>query len=119
MGRELNRLFCLISIGVVAGVCLPAAASSGGGVLTADSAGKYMVSVVKEKMNGEYALAWQTLYPPHQHVASLDAYVGCESLIPSAGTLLGVRVVRTSNETIHIAGRRKAIVTRAVRVRVS
>jgi hypothetical protein len=78
-----------------------------------------MVSVVKQKLANEYELAWESLYPPHQRVAALGAYVGCESLVPSAGTLVGVKVVRTFDERIRIAGRRGTLKTRAVRVRVT
>jgi hypothetical protein len=118
MGRARNHLFCLISIGIVAGVSLPVAANAGSAVRPSESAARYMASIVKEKLKGEYALAWQTLYPRHQDVASLDAYVGCESLIPSPGKLLGVRIVRTFREKIWIAGESRAAVTKAVRVRV-
>jgi hypothetical protein len=78
-----------------------------------------MVSVVKEKLGGEYGAAWQTLYPPHQKVASLEAYVGCESLIPNPGTVVAVKAVRSFDEKIRIAGVRQRKSTRAVTVRVS
>jgi hypothetical protein len=85
----------------------------------AEPAGTYMTAVVKQKLRSDYAAAWQTLYPPHQRVATLDAYVGCESLVASAGTLLGVRVLHSFDERIRIAGRKGKLLTRAVKIRVS
>jgi hypothetical protein len=82
------------------------------------SAGRFMVKIVREKVEGRYDLAWQRLYPLHQQVASLDAYVACESLVPSPGTLAGVRVLRTFGETIQVAGQPQPIKTRAVRLRI-
>ena len=71
----------------VAGVALAAvgAAQADRGVRPAEPAGKYMAGIVEQKITNQYDLAWQSLYPPHQRVASLDAYVGCESLTPAAG----------------------------------
>jgi len=78
-----------------------------------------MVSVVKQKLSSDYATAWKTLYPPHQRVAAQDAYVGCESLTPDAGTMLSVRALRTYNERIPVAGKGGLTKTRAVDVRVT
>jgi hypothetical protein len=78
-----------------------------------------MVSVVKQKLANDYGLAWQTLYPAHQRVAAREAYVSCESLTPTAGTLVSVKIVRTFGESIRIAGQSHKLKTRAVRVRVA
>ena len=84
-----------------------AAAQSLAGVAPADRgnwpvepAGTYMTTIVKQKLASEYGLAWQSLYPPHQRVATLDAYVGCESLVPRPGTLVAVKVLRVFDERI-------------------
>ena len=94
------------------------AASADPGRLPIEPVGAYMASVVREKLAGEYASAWETLYPPHQAVAPLDAYVGCETLIPTAGTLVGVKVLHVFRESILIAGTHAAQATRAVQLRV-
>jgi hypothetical protein len=105
---------------VVAGVALAAigAAQADRGVRPAEPAGKYMAGIVEQKITNEYDLAWQSLYPPHQRVASLDAYVACESMTPAAGDLIGVKVLRTFDERIRVAGLQRKLMTRAVRVRV-
>lgn len=78
-----------------------------------------MVSVVKQKLANDYGLAWQTLYPAHQRVAAREAYVSCESLTPTAGTILSVRALHTFNERIVVAGKRAKILTKAIDVRVT
>lgn len=88
------------------------------GLRPAEPAGKYMTRIVKEKLEADYDLAWQSLFPPHQRVASLEAYVGCESLIPRPGTLVAIKVLRVFDERIRIAGEPRTLKTRAVRVRV-
>ena len=57
----------------VAGVALAAvgAAQADRGVRPAEPAGKYMAGIVEQKITNQYDLAWQSLYPPHQRVASL------------------------------------------------
>ena len=106
----------------VAGVALAVvgAAQADRGVRPAEPAGKYMAGIVEQKITNQYDLAWQSLYPLHQRVASLDAYVGCESLTPAAGelTLIGIRVLRTFDERIRVAGLQRKLMTRAVTVRV-
>jgi hypothetical protein len=89
------------------------------GLRPAEAAGKYMTSIVKEKLAGEYELAWESLYPPHQRVASLEAYVACEGLTPPAGTLTAFKVLRVFDERIAVAGAKRKLMTRAVRVRVA
>src|SRR5262245_66395990 len=105
----------------VAGLALAAvgAAQADRVVRPAEPAGKYMSGVVKQKLASEYDLAWESLYPPHQRIASREAYVGCESLTPSAGTFVWIHVMRTVNERIRIAGESRKVRTRAVRVRVA
>jgi hypothetical protein len=114
----MNRLIFVV-VAMLVALASSAVAHADRGVRPAEPAGSYMASIVKQKLDNDYASAWQTLYPPHQRVASLEAYVACESLVPSPGTLVGVRVLRTFNERIRVAGALKRVRTRAVRVRVS
>ena len=104
----------------VAGVALAAigAAQADRGVHPAEPAGKYMAGIVEQKITNQYDLAWQSLYPLHQRVASLDAYVACESLTPAAGPLVAIKVLRAFDERIRVAGLQRKLMTRAVRVRV-
>ena len=71
-----------------------AAAQADRGVRPAEPAGKYMTGIVKQKLTNEYELAWESLYPRHQRIASLEAYVACESLTPPAGNFVAIKVMR-------------------------
>lgn len=114
----MNRLIFVV-VAMLVALASSAVARADRGLRPAEPAGSYMVSIVKQKLESDYATAWQSLYPPHQRVASLEAYVGCESLVSSPGTLLGVKVLRTFDERIRVAGRYPKVSTRAVRVRVT
>jgi hypothetical protein len=60
---------------------------------------------------------WETLYPPHQAVASREAYVNCEGLIPWPGAVaLSVRVLRVFRQRISVADVSRKLETEAVRV---
>jgi hypothetical protein len=96
----------------------PLAARADRGLHPAEPAAAYMTTIVKEKLTNQYELAWQSLYPAHQRVASLEAYVECESLTPPAGALIAIKVVRVFDERIALAGIKRKLMTRAVRVRV-
>jgi len=107
------------SIGVAAALVAAGVAQAERGVRPAEPAGKYMTGVVKQKLGNEYDLAWQSLYPPHQRIATLDAYVACESLTAPAGPLVAIKVMRTFDERIRIAGTSRKVMTRAIRMRVA
>ena len=109
-----------VSIALIASaLAISATAHADRGVRPAEPAGKYMTGIVKLKLTNDYERAWQSLYPAHQRIAPLEAYVACESLVPPAGTLVGLRVLRTFDESIRVAGERRKMKTRAVRVRVA
>jgi hypothetical protein len=113
-------MFRIGVVAVVAGaLSLAAAAQADRGLRPAEPAGKYMTGVVKQKLASEYDLAWQSLYPGHQRVAPLEAYVGCESMTADAGELVAIKVLRVFDERIRVAGERRTTMTRAVRVRVT
>jgi hypothetical protein len=111
------RLWVLIA--VAAALVAAGIAQADRGLRPAEPAGTYMKEVVKQKLGNEFDLAWQSLYPPHQRVASLDAYVACESLTEPAGTLVAINVLRTFDERISVAGEQRRLMTRAVRLRVA
>jgi len=104
---------------VLAALAVAATAQADRGVRPAESAGSYMKTIVKQKLASQYDLVWQSLYPAHQRVASRDAYVACESLIPSMGELASVKVLHVFNERIAVAGVAHKVKTRAVRVWVA
>jgi hypothetical protein len=61
----------LAAILVIAFAAGPARAERG--IRPVEPAGTYMTTIVKQKLANEYGLAWQSLYPPHQRVATLEA----------------------------------------------
>jgi hypothetical protein len=109
------------AIAALVAILFPAVAAPAGACAAPPrrSAGPFMVRIVRQKMESRYDLAWTSLYPLHQRVASLEAYVACESLVPSPGTLINVRSVRNVPESIRVSGRTTTIATRAVTVSVT
>jgi len=114
----MSRFWISIAVAALALVAV-ASAQADRGVRPAEPAGKYMTGVVKDKLSSEYELAWESLYPRHQRIAPLEAYVACESLTPPAGDFVAIKVLRTFDERIRIAGEKRKVMTRAVRVRVA
>ena len=84
-----------------------------------EPAGTDMTAIVKQKLASEYGLAWQSLYPPHQRVATLEARCRLREPRTRTGTLVAVKVLRVFNERIRVAGEPGKLKTRAVRVRVA
>lgn len=113
----------MFRIWIALGVAVAALAGAGlaqadRGLRPAEPAGAYMTGIVKEKLANQYDIAWDSLYPAHQRVASRDAYIACESLTPPAGDLVAIKVQRVYDERIAVAGVARKVMTRAVRVRV-
>ena len=113
-------LSCIVGLGAIA-------LGSAGGVSAratprppATGAGKFMKTVVSEKLGRRYDLVWETLYPRHQQVASREAFVDCESRIPWPGAdSSSVRVLRVFRERFRVAGESRKLETTAVHVRVT
>jgi hypothetical protein len=81
--------------------------------------GLYMAAVVREKILGDYALAWKSLYPAHKRVAPRREYVACESKAPFPGLLERIRVVKVADEPVRVAGEKRKLPSKAVTVRVT
>ncbi len=78
-----------------------------------------MATIAREKLARQFDVAWETLYPPHQLVATREAYVACESLIPWSGKVAAVHIVRVFPERIWIAGAPRKLPTEAVSMRIT
>jgi hypothetical protein len=76
-------------------------------------------AIAREKLTRQFEVAWASLYSPDQEVATREAYVACESLVPWSGRVAFVRVVHVFNERIWIAGAPQRLPTKAVRMRVT
>lgn len=83
------------------------------------SAATFMVTLVRQKLADQNVAAWRTLYPAHQLVAPLAAFVACQSAIPSMGSLVSVRALRVQTEPVLIAGEAAPVPSKAVTVRVA
>jgi hypothetical protein len=78
-----------------------------------------MASLVREKATGQYELAWKSLNPFHQRVASRADYVQCENQTVFPGVLKHIVVVRVKDEPVVIAGETHSVASKAVTLRVS
>jgi hypothetical protein len=84
-----------------------------------EQVGKFMAAIAREKLARQFDVAWASLYPPHQLVATREAYVACETLIPWSGSVTAVRIVHVFSERISIAGAPRKLPTKAVSMRVT
>ena len=85
-----------------------------------EPAGKYMTerssrTKARERVRARLAVALRAAITGRESSTPTSA---CESLTPTAGTLIGIKVLRTFNERIRVAGAQRKLMTRAVRVRV-
>ena len=84
-----------------------------------EQVGNFMATIAREKLARQFDVAWASLYAPHQLVATREAYVACESLIPWSGSVTAVRIVHVFNERISIAGATRKLPTKAVSMRIT
>jgi hypothetical protein len=92
--------------------------SDGGGPPT-QTPGLFMTSLVREKATGQYELAWKSLHPLHQRVASEKDYIKCENQTVFPGHLIKVSVVRVIDEPVRIAGETESVASKAVTLKVA
>jgi hypothetical protein len=64
----------------------------------------FLRGVVRQIAANDYARAWQTLAPGQQRLVPKGEYVRCESASPIPGHLAWIRVVRTYEEPVTVAG---------------
>ncbi|HKT45233.1 MAG TPA: hypothetical protein VJQ85_10560 [Gaiellaceae bacterium] len=68
------------------------------------SAGPFLLDDIRYKADGKWSLAWDTLYPAHQLVASRATYVRCEESTPFAAPLQSAEVVGVRRAAVHVPG---------------
>lgn len=83
------------------------------------TAGPFLLETVYEKTHGNWAGAWQTLYPAHKRIASRSIYVRCERETPFPAELKGIRVLATEPTLVDVAGLARPVPGVAVTVEVS
>lgn len=85
-------------------------------VLSHASAARFFHETLEEKLRGDWARAWASLYPFHQRVASREAFVRCEALTRFAAPLQGLRIAGVRDAAVGVPGRRTRIAGVAVDV---
>ena len=70
----------------------------------------FLKSVVRQIASNQYASAWQTLAPGQQRLVPQGEYVRCESSSPIPGRLEWIRVVRSYDEPVAVAGLGQSLV---------
>lgn len=64
----------------------------------------FLEGVVRQIARNDYATAWQTLAPTQQRLVPVGEYVKCESASPIPGHLASIRVLRSFEEQVEVAG---------------
>ena len=78
----------------------------------------FLKGVVRQIAGNHYARAWQTLAPAQQRLVPKGEYVRCESASPIPGRLAWIKVVRTYEEPVEVAGAAATVSAKAVTFRL-
>jgi hypothetical protein len=85
------------------------------------SAGTFFLTVLEQKLSGDWAKAWQSLHPLHKRVAARDTFIRCETARPFPAPLESIHIVRVRAVPFRAPGAlhpvRSAAVTVAVELR--
>lgn len=85
------------------------------------SAGRFLLIEIRQKVTGDWARAWESLYPPHQRIAPRDTFIRCETATPFPVPLESIHVVQVRAASVRAPGARRAVpgvaVTLAVELR--
>jgi hypothetical protein len=90
-----------------------------GRTLSQSSARRFFLTTIDDKVRGDWAKAWTSLYPPHKRVATRDAYIRCESRTPFPAPLEGLRIVGVRRADVRVPGLRRAVPGVAITVIVA
>jgi hypothetical protein len=83
------------------------------------SAGRFFLAVLEQKVRGDWAKAWQSLYPLHQRIAARDTFIRCETARPFSAPLESIHVVRVRAVPFRAPGARHPVPSAAVTVAVA
>jgi len=78
----------------------------------------FFLEELRQKVDGDWAAVWRTLYPAHRLIASRSEFVSCERALPFAAPLRSLRVVRVAKALVHVPGRSRLIAGVALQVHV-
>lgn len=87
--------------------------------LSDSSARRFFLTTIDEKVRGDWASAWTSLYPLHQRVATRDAYIRCETRTPFSAPLERLRIVDVRSADVRVPGLRRTVPGIALTVTVA
>ena len=73
------------------------------------SARRFLLETIEEKMHGDWGKAWTSLYPFHKRVATIGAYVRCETRTAFPAPLESLRVVDVRSAAVRVPGLRRTV----------
>ena len=88
-------------------------------VLSASSARRFLLTTIDEKVRGDWAKAWTSLYPLHKRIAARDAFIRCESRTPFPAPLESLHIVDVRSAQVRVPGLRRAVEGVAITVVVA
>jgi hypothetical protein len=105
-----------LSVSAFVGLGVRAHASSGDAAGPAEqhglsdaSARNFLLATIDEKVRGEWAKAWTSLYPFHKRIATRNAYIRCESRTPFSAPLERLRVADVRSADVRVPGLRRTV----------
>lgn len=84
-----------------------------------DDPAAFVSRIVRLIVADDYALAWNTLYSPHQQVAPRREYIACERKTPVGSTLRSIHVIRVADRLVRIPGDPQRVAVKAVTLRIT
>jgi hypothetical protein len=82
------------------------------------SAGRFFLTVLEQKVSGDWAKAWQSLHPLHKRIAARDTFIRCETARPFPAPLESIHVVRVRAVRFRAPGALHPVPSAAVTVAV-
>jgi len=83
------------------------------------TAGPFLLTDIRDKVDGRYGLAWESLFPMHQKIAPRSTYVRCEEQTPVQLPLRSVHVVHVHRASVRVPGLAQPLAGVAVTVAVT
>ena len=83
------------------------------------SAGPFFLTVLGQKISGDWASAWQSLYPLHRRIAPRSTFIRCETATPFPARLESIHVVGVRAVPFRVAGVPHPMRSAAVTVEVN
>lgn len=86
--------------------------------LSYTSAAGFLLGSIEDKVDGDWARAWESLYPLHRRIAPRDAFIRCESATPFPARMESLHVVDVSAAAVRVPGLRHDVPGVAIEVKV-